>query len=195
VIQVSEAKKTLLKYLSETSKELVAILPAEGLEAMLAFYASERASHCALGQDGDMLLYQWGTYDWGQGERFELNITRQFITKPSAEDDDDIKQLSLTFRFVPAMALRQVGKGNRWCHNPGGLPELRNFIRGSAAFAAAVPPLAAIATEQWHLAARPGRSRNSEEMAIHRAKPEEAWDEPAVGDRALGRERRRCSSR
>ena len=26
-----------------------------------------------------MLLYQWGTYDWGEGKYFQIDITRQFI--------------------------------------------------------------------------------------------------------------------
>jgi hypothetical protein len=33
---------------------------------MLAFYASDRAADCA-GVDGDMLLFQWGIFDWGSG--------------------------------------------------------------------------------------------------------------------------------
>ena len=30
-------------------------------------------------EEQDMLLFQYGVFDWGQGERFELDLTRQFI--------------------------------------------------------------------------------------------------------------------
>jgi hypothetical protein len=146
-MDLSQAKNTFLSYLPQAPKQLVTILPAEGLDAMLTFYASERVLHCAFDEEGDMLLYQWGTHDWGQGEHFELNITRQFIAGPDGEDDD-IKQLSLTFRFVPSVALRQVGLGNRWCHDPGELPEFRDFIKTSAALAAAAcAPLSGVSLD------------------------------------------------
>jgi hypothetical protein len=64
--------------------------------------------------DGDMLLVQWGTYDWGGGEAFELDFTRQF----SFEDDDGeyegMQQLSCTFRFPPTNELRAIGEWNQW---------------------------------------------------------------------------------
>ena len=100
---------------------------------MTGFYREERAEGCAVDGDGDMLLYQWGTYDWGEGESFELDITRQLIT---GGEDDDIFQLSLTFRFRPTAALRELGASNRWCHSPDELEDFRAFVHGSAAFLA-----------------------------------------------------------
>ena len=38
---------------------------AEALELMAAFYRDVRAEDCDLDADGDMLLFQWGVYDWG----------------------------------------------------------------------------------------------------------------------------------
>ena len=69
---------------------------------MLAFYASERCDGCVLEEDGDMLLFQWGTYNWGDSTHFELNITRQLM--PGGEDGDG--------------GFRQVGQ-----HLDGQLPE------------------------------------------------------------------------
>ena len=48
--------------------------------------------------DDDMLLFQYGTYDWGDemGEHFSFDITRQFSKR------DDMYQLSLTLIFDPA---------------------------------------------------------------------------------------------
>jgi hypothetical protein len=46
-------------------------------------------------EDGDMLLFQYGTYDWGNGKFFEFNITRQFIKV----NEDEPYQLSMTLFF------------------------------------------------------------------------------------------------
>jgi hypothetical protein len=80
-----------------------------------------------------MLLFQWGTRDWGKGEAFEYNLTRQLTP---GDDDADIWQLRLTFRFAPSPERRALGAGNQWCHSPAELAGLRSFVRGSAAFAA-----------------------------------------------------------
>jgi hypothetical protein len=47
--------------------------------------------------DGDMLLFQYGTYDWGNGKFFEFNVTRQFIKA----NEDEPYQLSMTLFFEP----------------------------------------------------------------------------------------------
>ena len=101
---------------------------------MLDFYRDMRAEGCDLDHDGDMVLYQWGCYDWGEGEFFKLDITRQFID--GAGEDDDIRQLHLTFKFEPAEPLREVKNGNRWCCSPKDLPAFRSFIDSSKAMKA-----------------------------------------------------------
>jgi hypothetical protein len=126
------AKKRFLQMIQGTGHELSALLPAEGIRLMLEFYAKERADGCAIDEDGDMLLYQWGTYDWGKGEFFEFNITRQFMD--AAGEDEDIRQLSLTFKFKPSEALRKLTDGNRWCAAPDEVDEFRTFIEASDAF-------------------------------------------------------------
>jgi hypothetical protein len=89
---------------------------------------------------GDMLLYQWGTYDWGDGESFELDITRQLIFGEA--EDENIFQLSFTFKFVPTTELRRLAPGNRWCSSSEELEEFRNFIHHSAPFLTANEQLA-----------------------------------------------------
>ena len=109
------------------------LTPKSGISAMLAFYREERAQGCPLEDDGDMLLYQWGTYNWGQGEWFELNITRQLISGESG-DDEDIWQLLLTFKYKPTSNLRELGSKNRWCEKPDELPAFESYIKDSDAF-------------------------------------------------------------
>jgi hypothetical protein len=48
-------------------------------------------------EDGDMLLFQYGTYDRGESNFFQFDITRQFI-KPN---EDEPYQLSMTLFFEP----------------------------------------------------------------------------------------------
>ncbi len=97
---------------------------------MLEYYQAERADGCEA-EHHDMLLYQWGTYDWGQGKHFELDVTRQVIFGEDAEDED-IWQLPVTFRFAPTAEFNDLGSGNRWCESQRDIPIFREFINSSA---------------------------------------------------------------
>lgn len=122
-----DAPKHFHRLLAARGQQLSTLSVREGIEAMLEFYRSERATDCALENDGDMLLFQWGTYG---SSKFELDITRQFI-QPSGEDDD-IWQLSLTFFFPP----NDLTVGHRWCHSPDELEGFASFVRTHDAYAA-----------------------------------------------------------
>jgi hypothetical protein len=131
-MKVKRAKQEFEKLIRRSGERVESMSPARGLEMMLAFYGSVRFDDVDLAADGDMLLYQWGTYDWGEGESFEFDITRQLIL--GIGEDEDIFQLSLTFKFMPTVALRQLGAGNRWCHALEEIEEFRSFIDNSPAF-------------------------------------------------------------
>ena len=105
---------------------LTELRPRNGFEAMLAFFESMRPANC-VEPNGDMLLYQWGTYDWGEGEHFELDLTRQFVEEDK-EGDDAISQLHLTFRFPPSTELRATGSGNRGCDTVNGVAAFKKFV-------------------------------------------------------------------
>ncbi|WP_141758658.1 hypothetical protein [Duganella sp. HH105] len=106
--------------------DLNASTPREGIEAMLEFRTAVGCAVCC----NDMLLYQWGSYDWGAGKYFELNITRQFI-EAELEDDDAISQLSLTYKYRPSAELESLGASNCWEDGPS---EFRQFILASDSF-------------------------------------------------------------
>ena len=118
----------LEKHLAQSGEEESNLTPSAAVASMIAFYRDVRAEECDLEADGDMLLFQWGTYDWGNGHRFELDITRQFIV--GAGDDDDIRQLHMTFRFKPDEVLLSLGAGDRWCRTPKELADFTAFIEG-----------------------------------------------------------------
>src|SRR5258708_2339438 len=120
------------KVLSQRALERTRLTAEQGVAAMLAFYGNERAEGCRFDSDADMLLYEWGTYDWGQGEFFDLSITRQLIHDSSGEDED-IWQLRLTFKFNPTEALRALRRADRWCHDLPDLEELERFLPASEA--------------------------------------------------------------
>jgi hypothetical protein len=128
------AKKQFLEVLRAKGRRPSSLTPAEGVAVMLDFYRDERAEGCELDKDGEMLLYQWGCYDWGEGEFFEFDITRQFID--GAGEDEDIRQLHLTFKFEPTEALRKVKEGNHWCHSPKDLAAFRSYVDSSKALKA-----------------------------------------------------------
>jgi hypothetical protein len=127
------AKTRFIKRLEAAGQSLNSLTPAAGVEAMLTYYAEERADGCSLDEDGDMLLFQWGTHDWGEGPAFEVSIVRQFIV--ADDEDEEPRQLDLQFRFPPS-AGAAAGEASRWCESPDGLPEFRRFVTGSAALKA-----------------------------------------------------------
>ena len=106
----------------------------DAVKLMADFYSGIRAEDCNLEEDGDMLLFQWGTYDWGQDELFEYDITRQFILPETFQDGDErwtedcIWQLSLTLKYEPTSELKQVKPGNRWCGKPSEVSDFMHYI-------------------------------------------------------------------
>ena len=80
-----------------------------------------------------MLLFQWGTYDLGEGRYFNLNLTRQFILE-GTEGDEGIFQLGFTFLYTPSPTLEVLRDGNRWCSSPAGLPEFQRYVTSSEAY-------------------------------------------------------------
>src|ERR1051325_472686 len=129
-----QALSTFETYLSQRSLRRTTLAPDVGIEAMLAFYRTERADGCLLERDDDMLLYQWGAYDWGKGESFELDVTRQLIV--GSGEDNDIWQLSLTFKFPVTAKLRAIRAGNKGCANLEELAAFEKFIYSSESYQA-----------------------------------------------------------
>ena len=118
-------------------QERISALPEEVLArpeklfpVILEFYEDARIDDTSLEEDGDMLLFQWGSYDWGQGPSFELDLTRQAI--PAGTEDPPILQLQCTYRYEPAY-FQNVVPGNQWCYSPHELAEFRSFVLGSEA--------------------------------------------------------------
>ena len=128
------ALKEFERYLKRAGDEHMPRMPLDGAKRMLSFYKDVRAADVDLEADGDMLLFQWGTYDWGDGELFELDIARQLMG--ATGEDDDIWQLHLVYRFAPSGPLRAIGQGDRWCARPNEADAFELFLTGHPAFVA-----------------------------------------------------------
>ncbi|MEM9111334.1 MAG: hypothetical protein AAGC72_15070 [Planctomycetota bacterium] len=125
-MKFKKSKKELKSIIMALESPNLAVL----VEAMLAFYRDQRADKVDVEADGDMLLYQWGVSDWGDGEFFEFEIVRQFIDPKK----DEPFQLMLTMKFQPTEQLRAIEDDNQWCESPDALEDFRAFIESSEAY-------------------------------------------------------------
>lgn len=83
-------------------------------------FAHERVVDLAPPEDdGDLLLAQYGTYDWGHGEWFELDLTRQFIFNDRRGEYLRMSQLRCVFEFEPTERLRELGADDLWSSDGG----------------------------------------------------------------------------
>ena len=94
---------------------------------MVAWYETVRVAD-ALGvdDDGDMLLFQYGVFDFGEGPSFHYDLTRQLTVDGSG--DDGICQLSVTLHYPVSDPADALGRGSRWCASPSQSGEFRDFV-------------------------------------------------------------------
>ena len=138
----SEAKSRFEQFVADSGDSVAILTATAATRLMLAFYRQVRATDCPLDTDGDMVCFQWGAYDFGEGETYQYDITRQFMLS-GTEGDDGMSQLSLTVHYAVTEALRAYRQGSRWCHSPSQADELELFIRNheSTAAVASLEPL------------------------------------------------------
>jgi|SRR5579859_597794 len=138
-MNAQEALATFQSLTRQSGKVLDRMLPSEAVATMVQFYIAVRAADCDLAKDDDMLLFQWGLHDWGQGEAFVYSIARQFIVRAvndNSESDRDVQaiwQLSLILKFAPTPELRAVQPGHKWCESPNGTTDFANYIEACEA--------------------------------------------------------------
>lgn len=130
-----DLETTFGEFADEQELDLAVASPSIGIPAMLRFYSEHRVDGCGEDAQADMLLFQWGTYDLGEGRRFELDITRQVVL-PEEDDDDAIWQLHLTYQFLPADDLAGLGSGSSWCESCEHCGAFAKFIHATPAFQA-----------------------------------------------------------
>jgi hypothetical protein len=130
------AKSEFERHLHQSHTRITDLTPTEGVRLMLEFYRNVRADGCELGQDGDMLLFQWGTHKFSGERSFQINLTRQFIMAGLEDEDVPMVQLSLTFHFAPSAELEALKSGNQWCGMPDTLRDFEAYVTSTAAYQA-----------------------------------------------------------
>ena len=74
--------------------------PTQAIEALLEFYRTVIILPEVEDPEQDMLLFQYGVYDWNDtGDTFEFNLTRQVASLEPGEDEYD--QFSITLLYEP----------------------------------------------------------------------------------------------
>lgn len=106
--------------------------------AVLEFYETVSASGVVSDVQSDMLLFQYGVYDWGDGECFEVDLTRQFIIE-GEEGDDAISQLRCTTFYSATSDLKALGCSDFWCSARHELDGFAARIFSCPALRAALP--------------------------------------------------------
>jgi hypothetical protein len=118
------------------------------ISAAIQFYTDCPASGLSEEVGSDMLLFQYGCHDWGDGVMFEVDLTRQFIVADE-DGDDAISQLHFTAYFEPDDELRVIGSHNRWCMSHDEVAEFRNEVLNSPALALAAKRHRREARVEW----------------------------------------------
>jgi len=111
-----------------TDKQLTAQLLVE-LSAKL--YADIKVEGITDDRDSDMLLFQYGVYDWGDenGRHFSFDITRQFMLPSTYEP----YQLSFSLIFDP-VPFEQIRAYDCWYPDYGDLDSFVAHIRATDGF-------------------------------------------------------------
>ena len=127
-LKIENARQAYEKYLNAN---LASLAPHVAFSKTMDWYETSRvADTLPIDEDGDMLLYQWGTHDWGKGPNFELELTRQFIRLDRFKEPE-IWQLNLTYRYADSHEFRSLGSGDKWCSSPVDVIGFRAFIDDS----------------------------------------------------------------
>lgn len=64
-MDLKNALKEFEQYVKRAGDGRLPRTALEGIKSMLSFYECARAADVDIEADGDMLLFQWGTHDWG----------------------------------------------------------------------------------------------------------------------------------
>lgn len=105
------------------------------VSSVFSFY--ETCPARGIGEDGDMLLFESGSWDWGSGIHFQIKLTRQYIETGKDVDEDVISQFALTRLHKRSDEFAKLGSTERWCHRPTDLGAFSAWVQNHAVMLAA----------------------------------------------------------
>ena len=126
------AEPALQRYLLAASGSLEQMPVGTFLAGAIAFYRDEPVTGIATDDGADMLLFQYGSYDWGDGTAFEIDVTRQF----AHDHDGTLSQLQATAYFAPDPALAALGAYDTWCERRADADAFARAVLASPGIAA-----------------------------------------------------------
>lgn len=125
-MHIAEAETSFRRFIDARGLQADSGEAVDLIAALIDWYEAERAEDTVpIKDDGDQLLFQWGTYDWGQGPAFEVAISRQFI---GLDEDQPIRQLALAFRFAATDTTAKFYDDAWWCRGPEDVPGFRSDV-------------------------------------------------------------------
>lgn len=103
----------------------------DAIEQFLNFYRKFKTKSELGHKEEDMLLFQYGTYDWndGNGKELNFNLTRQF----EIPNEDEFLQLSLTL-FYPSNQIGEIKSYNTWSTDRDSLVDWEKLIKTSEGY-------------------------------------------------------------
>ncbi|MBN8650372.1 MAG: hypothetical protein J0L67_03040 [Cytophagales bacterium] len=132
-IDVKESKITLEGIVNSNITD-DNITPGTALTSILDFYKNYKTDTGSENADDDMLLFQYGTYDWdGSGGKFEFNLTRQ-IADP---DDEEFYQVKLTL-YYKATDIGEIESFNLWSIDKPTIDDWQKAIKDTEGFKRAI---------------------------------------------------------
>lgn len=109
---------------------------------LIDYYREVEFAEVDRADDGDMLLFQYGTYDLGAGRYFEVDFTRQFYQVFTDTEDHEVIQQRFTFYFDPT-SFQQIPSFDLWSNAVANVEEFEKKIGASDGYREAVQRQAA----------------------------------------------------
>jgi hypothetical protein len=104
----------------------------ETIDAFTRYYREVEYARCDRANDGDMLLFQYGVYDWGDGPSFEVDFVRQFMVERFFQQPL-MEQLHLTLFFKPELG-SDLQDFNLWSSDCPDIERFAQQVRESPGF-------------------------------------------------------------
>lgn len=125
-----QIEDTLKKLISKSNKK--AFTTDDALDIFEEFFFAFSIKGFCRDSDNDMALYQCGVYDWGNGEKFEVDFTRQ-LSFEEADEYEGMKQLHFILYYDVKLVSKDIAC-NIWFDTKKGKKEWLDSIRKSNGF-------------------------------------------------------------
>lgn len=131
--RAADSEAALLRFGRDRGTSLDSIDAAALVSLMSSWFDLERPAD-ALGfdEDGNGLLFEWGTFDFG-GRSFRYGISRQITI--AGDGEGEMWQSHVTLHYPADADTASLGQGHHWCFQPSALSSFQQAVAGSAATA------------------------------------------------------------